>query len=53
MLVDVIHDNHDAILEFVFGCNVDAEQDRQKKIVGKNTRAYYADPDALLARRDC
>jgi hypothetical protein len=40
MLVDVIDDNHDAILEFVFGCNADAAQDRQKKIVGKNSRAY-------------
>jgi hypothetical protein len=37
MLVDVIHDNHDAILEFVFGCNADAAQDRQKKNVGKRS----------------
>ena len=28
MLVDVIHGSHDAILEFLFGCDADVAQDR-------------------------
>jgi hypothetical protein len=32
MLVDVIHGSHDAILEFLFGCNADVAQDGACKL---------------------
>jgi hypothetical protein len=31
MLVDAIHGSHDAILEFLFGCNADVAQDGARK----------------------
>ena len=46
MLVDVIHGSHDAILEFLFGCNADVAQDGACKL-GKEA-FNQVQPGAML-----
>ena len=37
ILIEVIHGNHDAILEFLFGCDADVAQDGARKYDAKLT----------------
>jgi hypothetical protein len=46
MLVDVIHDSHDAILEFLFGCDADRPQDGAGKF--REEAVDQVQPGAVL-----